>query len=239
MRFVIPARRSAAAMAALLVLTAGVAGTAHAARGGSGKGPKNNTTTTPTTSPTPTPTTTTPTTTTSTSPIDIHKSLCPQVMEYTSCASMGATATNAGATGWIGKASPANNAVTYNTYYSSSTAATWANVVAHEAGGHVDAWNEIVAKVGATQAWTDYYDLDYFGEIWAEGRYRATTGGSRDFTRSEGKETYLDCVGPVAHGYLGHYLNRWGYTTASAQQNFCSSGTAQVMSDSLTKVRPS
>ena len=53
------------------------------------------------------------------------------------------------------------------------------------------------------QAWTDYYDLDYFGEIWAEGRYKAVEGTARTFTLTEGKELYLDCVGPVAHGYPG------------------------------------
>lgn len=234
MRFTLPARRSAALTAALLITTVGIAGTAQAAPGGNGN-PKGTTTTTPTTT-SPTPTTTT---TTTASVADIHATTCPKVMEYTSCGAMGVTIADAGATGWIGKSSPASNAVSYNTYYSSSSAATWANVVAHEAGGHVDAWNEIVAKVGAGQAWTDYYDLDYFGEAWAEGRYRAITGTSRDFTRVEGKETYLDCVGPVAHGYLGHYLNRWGQTTLAAQQSFCSSGTAAVMSDALTKVRPS
>ena len=229
MRSTIPARRSAATLAVLLAFTAGAAGTAHAAKGG--KGPKGPTTTTTT------PTTTTPTTTVNIS--EVHAATCSKVMEYTSCGSMNVSITNAGATGWIGSASPANNAVTYNSYYSSSSAATWANVVSHEAGGHVDAWNEIVAKVGTTQAWTDYYDLDYFGEAWAEGRYKALKGTTRDFTRTEGKETYLDCAGPVAHGYVGHYLTMWGFSGLTAQQGFCASGTAQVMSDALTKVRPS
>ncbi|WP_392543020.1 hypothetical protein [Oryzobacter telluris] len=216
-------------MAALLALTAGVAGTAQAAKGGPGKPPKGGTSTT---------IPVTPTTTTTVNVADVQSTTCPKVMDYASCGSMNVTVANLGATGFIGNAGPANNAVTYNTYYT-GTATTWAAVVAHEAGGHVDAWNEIVAKVGTAQAWTDYYDLDYFGELWAEGRYRATKGTTRDFTRSEGKETYLDCVGPVAHGYTGNYLTMWGYSGLAAQQGFCASGTAQVMSDALTKVRPS
>ncbi len=54
----------------------------------------------------------------------------------------------------------------YNAYYVLSDA-TWAQTVSHELGGHHDAWHELVAKVGASQAWTDYYDLDYFAERWA------------------------------------------------------------------------
>lgn len=235
MRSVIPARLGTATVAVVVAITCGVAGTAQAAKGGnSGKPPKGGTTTTPTLTPSPTSTTTVTTTITT-----AQTTVCPKVMEYTSCSAMGVTITDAGPTGWIGNASPATNKVTYNSYYSSSTAATWANVVAHEAGGHVDAWNEIVAKVGTTQAWTDYYDLDYFGELWAEGRYKALKGGTRDFTRSEGKETYLDCVGPVAHGYTGNYLTMWGFSGLAAQQSFCASGVAQVMSDALSKARPS
>ena len=59
--------------------------------------------------------------------------------------------------------------------------------MAHEVGGHHDAWNEIVAKVGTGQAWTDYYDLDYFGEKWAEARYQALKGTARDFTLTGGQ----------------------------------------------------
>ena len=90
--------------------------------------------------------------------------------------------------------------------------ADWAQTVSHEIGGHHDAWNELVAKVGTAQAWTDYYDLDYFGKLWAEGRYKAVEGTARTFTLSEGKELYLDCVGPVAHGYPGNYLSNRGVT---------------------------
>ena len=101
------------------------------------------------------------------------------------------------------------------------SSANWAQTVSHEVGGHHDAWHELVAKVGATQAWTDYYDLDYFGKIWAEGRYKAVEGTARNFTLSEGKELYLDCVGPVSHGYPGNYLTNRGVTGTTAQTTFC------------------
>jgi hypothetical protein len=219
------ARRATAAVAVLAALTIGLTGTAQAAKGGKGK-PGGTTTTTTTTS----------TTVSATSIKPIHDSVCPTVAEYTACSSLAVTVTSTGA-GSLGSSGPANGTVTYNSYYSMSSA-QWAQTVSHEVGGHHDAWGEIVAKVGASQAWTDYYDLDYFGELWAEGRYKALKGTTRDFTRAEGKEGYLDCVGPVAHGYSGNYLSNWGLSAGSAQQSFCQ-GASTVMADSLTKVRPS
>jgi hypothetical protein len=225
-RSFIPARRGAAVLAALALISVGAAGTAQAAKGG-GKPTKGGTVIWSSSTST--------TTASATTVRDIHTTTCPKVMEYTSCGSMSVTIDNFGATGWNGSASPANNAVKYNTYYGSTS---WANVVAHEAGGHVDAWNEIVAKVGAAQAWTDYYDLDYFGELWAEARYHTLKGTAIDLSRTRGKEIYLDCVGPVAHGYTGGYVGSLAGGTLAGQQSFCS-GSGTVMSDALTKVRPS
>jgi hypothetical protein len=166
-----------------------------------------------------------------------HDTVCPQVVEYTACASITVTVANMGATGWTGSAGPAARTVTYNSYYS-LTQAQWSAVVSHEMGGHHDAWNELVAKVGPSQAWIDYYDLDYFGELWAEGRYLALKGTTRDLSRVQGKEVYLDCAGPVAHGYTGGYLSGLGFSTLTQQQQFCI-GSAQVFTDATTKVRPS
>lgn len=227
MRSATPARTTAA-LAVAVLLTAGLAGAADAAKGGGGnggKGPKGGTTTTSTTS------------LTGSSAIQAAQAdVCPKVAEYTSCSALGVTISNFGSTGWAGYSHPANDAVDYNTYYTVSQA-QWANIVAHEVGGHIDAWNEIVAKVGVTQAWTDYYDLDYFGAQWATARWTAVKGTSRTFSTGEGKEAYLDCAGPVAHGYQGNYLYSWGMTTASSQQSFCQ-GSAGVMTDALTKSRP-
>ena len=224
MRSITHAHRAAAALAVVLTLTAGLAGTAQAAKGGK---PKPGGTVT---------TTTTTTTALSASGIkSVHDSICPTVEEYTNCSALSATASNYGQTGWTASSGPANGTVQYNAYYAMGSA-QWAQTVSHEVGGHHDAWNEIVYKVGLTKAWTDYYDLDYFGELWAEARYKATKGTVRDFTRSEGKETYLDCVGPVAHKYTGNYLSMWGIS-ATLQPTFCL-GADTVMSDALTKVRP-
>jgi hypothetical protein len=216
--------RTAAVLAVVVALTAGIAGTAQAAKGGK---PGTGGTTS----------ITTPTTTTTPEGIKaVHDSVCPAVAEYTSCSSLAVTVSAAGLVGWTASSGPAAGTITYNSSYAMSSA-SWAQTVAHEVGGHHDAWREIVAKVGEAQAWTDYYDLDYFGELWAEGRYKAIKGTVRDFTRSDGKEAYLDCVGPVAHGYPGNYLTSWGFAAGAAQQSFCQ-GAATVMSDSLTKVRP-
>ena len=129
--------------------------------------------------------------------LETHNEVCPQVSEYTNCSTLRVEIANYGATGWNGSASPANGLVRYNTYYANSN---WAQVVSHEVGGHVDAWNEIVAKVGVSQAWVDYYDLDHFAVQWLYGH----TGTTYSTTRA--KEMYLDCAGPVAHGYWGNYV---------------------------------
>lgn len=223
MRSITHAHRAAAALAVVLALTAGLAGTAQGAKGGKpGTG---------------TVTLTTTTTALSASGIkSVHDTVCPAVVEYTPCSALSVTVANYGQTGWSASSGPANGTVQYNSYYAMSSA-SWAQTVSHEVGGHHDAWREIVAKAGETQAWTDYYDLDYFGELWAEARYKAVKGTTRDFTRSEGKETYLDCAGPVAHGYTGNYISRWGVSGLDAQKVFCQ-GAATVMSDALTKVRP-
>lgn len=155
-----------------------------------------------------------------------HATVCPKVVEYTVCSSLTVTAKDFGATGWSASTTPSTGSVRYNLHYIVS----WPNVVAHEVGGHVDAWNEIVRKVGTAQAWTDYYDLDYFGERFFEARF------GRDISRTLGKELYLDCAGPVAHGYTGSYISRYG-STLSAQTSACS-GTGQIMTDALTKSRP-
>jgi hypothetical protein len=224
-RSIPPAHRAVAVLAAVVALTAGVAGSAQAAKGGKGGKPPATTTIT--------------TTTTSAAGIkSVHDSVCPTVGEYTPCAGLSVTVAAFGAVGWTASSGPAAGTVEYNSSQSHSTS-TWAAVVAHEVGGHHDAWRELVAKVGTTQAWTDYYDLDYFGEVWAEARYLALKGTARDFTRSEGKETYLDCAGPVDHGARqGFYLSRWGFSAGTAQQTFCQ-GSATVMTNALTKVRPS
>lgn len=224
MRSINHAHRAAAVLAVVVALSAGVAGTAQAAKGGKGGKPGSGSTTTTTT------------TTTASGIKSIHDTTCDAVSEYVPCTGLSVTVSNFGATGWTASSGPANGTVSYNSYYSLSSA-SWAQTVSHEVGGHHDAWREIVAKVGSSQAWTDYYDLDYFGELWAEARYKAVKGTSRDFTRNEGKELYLDCVGPVAHGYSGNYLTNRGISSGDPQRTFCS-GADTVMNDALTKVRP-
>ena len=223
-----PALRATAVVAILAALAAGTATTAQAGKTSKGKAGGGVVTTT---------TTTTTTTALSASAIkSVHDSVCQAVAEYTSCAGLSITVADAGATGWTANSSPGNRTTSYNSYYAMSSA-NWAQTVSHEIGGHHDAWNELVAKVGTAQAWTDYYDLDYFGKLWAEGRYKAVVGTARTFTLSEGKELYLDCVGPVAHGYPGNYLTNRGVTGTTAQTTFCQ-GAATVMSDAISKVRP-
>jgi hypothetical protein len=218
-----PALRATAVVAVVAALSAGMATTAQAGKTSKGK-------------PGSTTTTTTTTALSASAVRSVHDSVCPSVAEYTSCPGISVTVSNFGATGWTGNSSPANKTVSYNTY-SSLSGSAWSALVAHEMGGHHDAWNEIVAKVGTTQAWTDYYDLDYFGEKWAEARYQAVKGTARDFTLSEGKEIYLDCAGPVAHGYNGYYLSGRGFSAGTQQVTFCQ-GAASVMSDAISKVRP-
>ena len=219
-----PALKATAVVAIAAALSAGMATTAQA-----GKTPKGKPGST-------TVTTTVSTTTTATTIANAQAATCATVADYTSCAALTVTIANQGATGYAGNSSPATSAITYNSYYA-GTQADWSNVVAHEVGGHIDAWNELVAKVGTTQAWTDYYDLDYFGALWAAGQWKAVKGTSRTFTQSEGKEAYLDCAGPVAHGFQGNYLYQWGFTTATVQKSFCT-GSSAVLTNALTQVRP-
>lgn len=130
--------------------------------------------------------------------LQIHNEHCPLVSEYTQCSSLNVEVANFGATGWIGSAKPSEGLVRYNTYYSTSN---WGKIVAHEVGGHIDTWNEIVAKVGVNQAWTDYYDLNHTAQ-----RFFASKGYS--FTSDRAKEVWFDCAGPIKHGYgTGGYTN--------------------------------
>lgn len=222
--------RAAAALAVTVLITAGVAGAADAAKGGNGGGgkgggkpPKNTTTTTTTT-------------TTGTSAIQAaHTDVCPKVSEYTSCGALAVTIKDFGNVGWAGYAHPANGSIDYNSYFNASQSA-WSNVVAHEVGGHLDTWNEIVARVGATQAWTDYYDIDAFAVPWATARWSAVKGTSRSFSTGDAKEAYLDCAGPVTHGYQGNYLYTWGLSTTAQQQSFCT-GHKNVLEQALTLSR--
>ncbi len=219
--------RATAALAVGVLITAGVAGAAEAAKGGNGGGgkgggkpPKGSTTTT----------------TTGTSAIQAaHADVCPRVSEYTSCSALTVTIKDFGNVGWAGWAHPANDAIDYNSYFNVSQAA-WSNVVAHEVGGHLDVWNEIVARVGTAQAWTDYYDLDAFAVPWAAARWTATKGTTRTFSTGEAKEAFIDCAGPVAHAYQANYLYSWGLTTATQQQTFCK-GYSNVLEDALTTSR--
>ncbi|NHA67395.1 hypothetical protein [Phycicoccus flavus] len=215
--------RVTAALAASLVLLAGAAGSAEAAKGGNGGGGKGGGKPSSTT-------------TTLTGPAAIqaaHDATCRVVVEYTSCASLTVKIADFGNTGWAAQSSPATGTVTYNSYYKTATQADWSHVVAHEVGGHVDTWNEIVAKVGVTQAWTDYYDVDRFAQGWATTSWGTLSTGARSFSTSDAKEAFLDCVGPVAHGYRGNYLYTWGLTTSTQQKRFCT-GVDTVLSAALT-----
>lgn len=224
MRSSVPAR-TAAALAVAALLTAGVAGAADAAKGGNGGGKGGGKPGKGSTS--------TSTTLTGASAVQAaYDDVCPKVAAYTSCASLDATIADFGATGWVGSAHPAAGAVDFNIHYTYSQA-SWNNVVAHEVGGHIDAWNELVAKVGTTQAWTDYYEIDTFAQPWITKRWSATMGTSKSFTTSQAKEGWLDCRGPVAHGYRGDYLYTWGISAGTAQQNFCR-GYADVMTQAIS-----
>jgi len=224
-RSINPALRATATVAIVAAFSAGIVGTAQAGVQAKGK-PGGGTTVVVTT-----------TTSLSASAIKaVHDRICPTVVDYSTCAGITVTVADFGATSWTASSSPANKTVSYNSHFQMSDA-QWAQTVSHEIGGHHDAWNEQVAKVGLTQAWTDYYDLDYFGQQWAQARYLAVKGTTRSFTLTEGKELYLDCVGPVSHGYAGNYLTNRGVTGITTQTQFCQ-GAATVMSDALTKVRP-
>lgn len=113
-----------------------------------------------------------------------------------------------GANGYAGYSYPAQGRVEYNSYYVGRVSQSqWETIVAHEVGGHIDTWNEIVASVGVSQAWTDYYDINIFAQEWlAQKGYAFSSGLS--------KELWLDCAGPVSHGYTGNYLTYYGVPTA-------------------------
>lgn len=147
----------------------------------------------------------------------VHDSLCPVVMDYPSCLTMTVTIADSGPTGYTGSSGPANNTVEYNTYYTLSEQG-WRNVVAHEVGGHVDTWNELVARAGVSQAWIDYYDINQAAKPWMEKRWFDTFGTERVFTTGESKEMWLDCAGPVKYGYRGAYLYNRGIVDQAA---FC------------------
>jgi hypothetical protein len=159
----------------------------------------------------------------------VHDDTCPRVVQYLTCSSLSVTIFGYGLTGWTASSGPAKGTVEYNSSYTLS-ASSWAQTAAHEVGGHHDAWAELVTKVGVDQAWMDYYDLDTFGEPWAESRF-AALGKPRDLTSHEGKEVYLDCAGPVAHGYSGNYLTNRGIPFAD-QPAFCV-GHESVMTKAL------
>ena len=225
MRSIHPALRATATVALVAALCAGLAGTAQAGGSKSKKPVKPGTLTT------------TSTYLTASGIRSVHDTVCPTVAEYTKCANLTVTVSDQGSTGYTATSAPASGSVSYNSSVP-QTSAGWSRTVSHEVGGHHDAWNELVAKVGTTQAWTDYYDLDYFGELWAEARYKAVKGTTKDVSRSQGKEVWLDCVGPNAHGYPGNYLSGLGLAEGSEQTTFCQ-GASTVMSDAITKVRPS
>lgn len=145
--------------------------------------------------------------------IRTHNKVCPKVTEYLDCRSVTVEVADFGATGWSASSGPAAGTVKYNTHYSGQP---WADVVAHEMGGHHDVWAELVARVGVSQAWTDYYDIDRLAEPWLEAKL------GYDTTAFYGKEVVLDCEGPVRHGYVGQYL-KWRFgVQATEQPAFCS-----------------
>ncbi len=222
MRSSVPARTTAV-LAVAALLTAGLAGAADAAKGGgkgSGGGGKPRSSSL-----------TTSTLTGASAVAAAYADVCPQVVGYTDCAAVTRDIEDFGGTGWVGYAHPANETVQFNTYYTYSQS-SWNNVVAHEVGGHVDAWNELVSKVGTSQAWTDYYELDTFAQPWVTARWAATMGTSKTFSTSMAKEAYLDCRGPVSHGYRGDYLYIWGIAAGTPQKTFCT-GYTTVMDQAL------
>jgi hypothetical protein len=222
----VPAR-TAAALAVAALLTAGIAGAADAAKGGNGGGGKGGGG-----KPSKGSTTTSTSLTGSAAAKAAYDDVCPKVASYTSCGSLDATIADFGATGWVGRSHPAAGSLDMNTFYTYSQSG-FSTVVAHEVGGHIDTWNELVAKVGTTQAWTDYYDIDTFAQPWITQRWAATMGTNKSFSTSQAKEGWLDCRGPVAHGYRGDYLYSWGIAAGSAQQSFCR-GYGTVLTEAMT-----
>lgn len=122
----------------------------------------------------------------------IHRQVCPDVTEYTNCATIAVQVGDFGATGWIGSSGPASHSVRYNTHYT-ATADQWRWVIAHEMGGHQDVWDEMVARGSVAQAWVDYYELDTLAQQWL-----ATKG--RTMSTDSAKEVIMECEGPATHG---------------------------------------
>lgn len=148
---------------------------------------------------------------------DTHNRVCPQVVEHITCPTLTVTAAPLGTSYGVAWSKPSAGEVTYNTTYD-LTGQQWSELVAHEVGGHHDVWAELVVKVGTAQAWTDYYDIDRLAVPWIEARHVAVKGTPRTYTQTEAKEGFLDCAGPVAHGYFGHYLGSFGI---GDQRMFC------------------
>lgn len=199
-----------------LLATAPVADAARGGGKGSGKGPKT-------------------TSLTGTAAIQYaHDTVCPKVVEYAECSTISVNIAYFDAS-WAGWSHPADNAIDYNSRFDASVDA-WSNVVAHEVGGHIDVWQEIVAKVGVTQAWTDYYDIDVFAQPWAAAQWQSVTGNTRAFTSSDAKEAFIDCAGPNAHGYQANYLYSWGLYSSESRNLFCA-GYEQVLDRALVESR--
>lgn len=147
----------------------------------------------------------------------LHTTLCPKVTTATNCSTLRVETPNRTDVTWTGYAHPAEGYVEYNTrYLGTYSASSWSNVIAHEVGGHMDTWNELVAKVGPSKAWTDYYDIDKLAEPFFEPRLGI------DLTPQIAKEVYLDCQGTVRNGYIGAYLYNRGKRTLTEQQTVCS-----------------
>ena len=148
---------------------------------------------------------------------DLHATLCPQVSQYTDCSTL-RVVIGYYDTAWVGSSHPADNYVEYNSKYLNRPVSSWSVTIAHEVGGHIDTWNELVSKVGLSRAWTDYYDIDTYAEPFFETKL------GTDLSSSRAKEVYLDCQGAVRNGYMGDYLRGYyGKTTLSAQQDTCKS----------------
>ena len=101
-----PALRATAVVAVVAALSAGMATTAQA--GKTSKGRPGGTVVTTTT------TTTTTTALSASSIKSVHDSVCPSVAEYTSCAGLSITVSDAGATGWTATSAPGNRTTSYN-----------------------------------------------------------------------------------------------------------------------------
>lgn len=158
----------------------------------------------------------------------IHDYMCPRVVDYLDCSTITVKVANYGPTGYYATSGPAYKVVEYNTYYTQTTAG-WERTVSHEMGGHHDAWAEL--SVRGTNPWQDYYDLDVFAWDWLNSHgytfYKSDGTKNTELT----KEMYLDCVGPVAHGYQGNYLSSRSVSTTVCTDAYT------VMNRALTENR--